>query len=750
MSRSKPAAWRHGKLAAAALTLVMQATMAFAGPTAKLDIPAQPLSSALRALASQTGIQLVFTPETVGAAKSAAVKGEMSVEAALKQLLAGSELEFRQEGERNYVVVHGPASARENTLAEMVVTATRTERAVDEVAASVSVITSKDIGRQHLLKVEDALRNVEGVDFNESSAIGGNGGPSIRGVGGSFAGATSVVLVDGMPTDSSISGVVGRGGFNFLAAQDVERIELVRGPASALYGPNVIGGVVNVIPKRWVGPAGAEAEVALGSHDARSLGAAVGMANDVVDFRLSVFDFRTDGYVAQRELDPDGNKDLKSRAWTDRKWNLNGGIRPSDDQEITFGFQQFRTDTDMFGGRPNFRVNNEGDAYSLGYRKEFANQNSLKLSYRHAELLQFMPWDDQAWNYNMGSYILAATWYRKSRTDTVEAQTELHPLAGNTLIVGASYQTAWYQVGWDDYLYGGSSRTNSQATTTGLFAQDEHRFDNLTLTVGGRYDWIRMYGDKKNGVATYPDSSDGVFNPRLGLRYHLSPASSVYLSAGTAYVPALNWMKSSGGNPMWLDSPNLKPETSTTYEIGANHALPWGKLRAALYHTDYQDKISTIAVGTAWQYVNIGKTTVNGVELGFDGSLPGGWKPYANYTYTDSVIRKNPNDTTLEGKHTQRIAPHKFNLGVVYAPSSQWEARIGGRYVSSIYFTDTNTADHRASGYLVADAKVSMKLPAPGSEVFVAVNNLFDKKYTVFEYENADRRNFWAGVSAKF
>lgn len=731
-----------------ALFLAFPAGAAVAAGNLRVDIAAQPLASALRSLASQAGVQIAHASEVVGKNRAGAVQGEMSVEDALRRLLAGSGLDFRKDGENSYVIVGSGQS--DNALPAIVVTATRTERRIDEVPASVSLITAQDIHRQQLIKVEDALRNVEGIDFNESSALGGNGGPSIRGVGGSFAGATSVVLVDGMPTDSSISGVVGRGGFNFLAAQDVERIEVVRGPASALYGPNVIGGVVNVIPKRWSGRAGAEVEAVVGSHDSRSLAAAVGMANEVVDVRLSVSDFRTDGYIAQRELDADGNRDLKSRAWTDSKWNLNGGIRPSDDQEITFGFQQFRTDTDMFGGRPDFRVNNEGDAYTLGYRKDFANHNSLKLTYRHAELLQFMPWDDQAWNYNMGSYVRAATWYRKSRTDTFEAQTELHPAAHNTLIVGASHQTAWYQVGWDDLLFGGRSRTQSEATTLGVFAQDEHRFNDLTVTLGGRYDRIALHGDKQNGTPTYPDSSDGVFNPRLGMRYHLSPASSLYLSAGTAYVPALNWMKSSGGNPMWVDNPNLKPESSTTYEIGANHKLAWANLRAALYHTDYKDKISTLPVGSAWQYVNIGKTTVDGLELGFEGNLPGGWKPYANYSYTDSVIRKNPSDTAIEGKHTQRIAPHKFNLGVVYAPSNQWEARIAGRYVSSVYFTDANTPDRRASDYFVADARVSMRLPAPGSEVFIAVNNLFDQKYVVWENERADRRNVWAGISARF
>lgn len=737
-SMARPAALR--KLLITTMILACHSVAVFAAPDVRVDIAAQPLSSALRDLASQAGVQLVFAAETVGAAKARAIKGEMSVDAALRKLLVGSGLDFRQDGERSYVVVK--SAEIEHGLAEVVVTATRTERPIDEVPASVSLITNDDLSRQQLLKSEDALKNIEGVDFNTVPGNAAASVPLIRGIGGSYAGATSVVLVDGIATDSYISSVVGRGGFNFLAPQDIERMEVVRGPASALYGPNVVGGVVNVIPKRWMGEAGGEIHTTQGAHNSNSTGAVVGMANRLIDLRLSAYDFRTDGFVAKPDPDPSGVKDTHKRGWQDSKWNFNGAIRPADDQEIRVSVQQFRTNQDYLGGLTDSSQKLEGDAYTLSYTKDFPAGQHLKVSYRHANLLQ--SWDDAPSGMGVG--------HRRSITDTLESQIDLHPLERNTLSLGASYQTA-------DHLtrsVTSASTSTAKANSLGLFIQDEHRFENLVFTFGGRYDHIDQGASTKNGTAVHDGASENIFNPRGGLRYHFSPATSVYASVGTAFVPAnANLKYLANGN--WRDNPDLKPEKSTTYEIGVNHRLSSAALRASVYHTDYTDMISTVSVGaTTWpkQYVNIGKVEVNGLELGIDGSLPGGWKPYANYTYTDSIIKKNPSSPLTEGKQVQRIAPHKFNAGVVYAPGGTWEASFMGRYVSKRYFTDNNIDSRSASAYFVADAKISARLPVPSLmghwEAFVAVNNLFDKKYTVWEYEYADGRNAWIGINGRF
>lgn len=742
---------------------MLAANLAFADPAkATVNIPPQELSSALKTLASQTNSQLLFATDALQGARTNGVSGNYTAEEALQLLLKGTPYSYRTTAANTFTVQgevgKKPEAAAAARLSEVVVTATKTERGITDVPASVSVISANDIARQQPRKTEELLKQVEGVDVNASPATGGAGTIIVRGVGGSFAGQTTQVLVDGMATDSVVSAINGRGGLNFLAAQDIERIEVVRGPASALYGPSAVGGVINVLPKRWSGPAGAEVYANVGSHNSQTLGAAVGTANDTVDFRLSVSDFRTDGYVAQPDPDPSGSKDLAARDWTDSKVGFQAGVRPSANQELTVSALSYRTRSAWLGGHPNYRLNNDGETMTLGYRHELSDRATFKVFYRKSRVKALGLFDDEAENGNLGSLILSSTNERVSDSDSLEGQADLRLSSNNLLTLGISYGTGEQKTTNTDVLGGGTKTVDiTKSEMTGLFVQDEHRFsDAWTLIAGGRFDRISLFGDSRNGVARYKDSTETVFNPRAGLRYHLSPATSFYASAGTAYVPALNYLKFPNGGT-WLENPDLKPESSTSYEIGLNQRLGWASLRAAVFHTDYRDKISSIRVSSAPvknQYQNIGKVIVDGLEFGLEGKLPGGWQPYANYAYTDSVIKENPNDLLTVGKQVSRVAPHKLNLGVVYAPNKRWDARVGGRYVSEKFFTDRNLSNRRASGYFVADAKVSAKLPVPNRvgewEAYVAVNNMFDKRYTEWEYEFADERNIWFGVSGKF
>lgn len=710
----------------------------------EIRLPAQELGTALESLASQTGIRILYSPDAVKDKMAPALAGNLSAAAALDRLLANSGLEWSASGDAYAIRPRREPSPGLTELAPVTVTATRSERRTDQVPASVTVISTQDLERQHLAKTEDALKHVESVDFNVGGASPFGAPPMIRGIGGSFAGVTSSVLVDGMITDSAISAIAGRGGLDFLAPQDIERIEVYRGPASALYGPNVVGGVVNAIPKRWQRSTGAELNAEYGSHETKKLGAVVGTANEQMDIRLSAFEARSDGFMAKPDPDPWGDKDSGPRGWTDRKLSLNGALRPTDDQEIGFAFQQYRTKVDYVGGSAfQNSEKREGDAYTLSYLKELADGHRIQVKYRHLDLLQ--SWIDSDDGMGVGS--------RNSVSDTMEGQVDLKLSERNTLIFGASYQSADF----DTHDITGSFDSTATADSVGVFVQDEHRFGDLTAIAGARFDRFSQGATHQNGVTVHQGTDENVFNPRLGLRYQLSPAASVYVSAGTAYMPANADMKYRGGSTRWWDNPDLKPEKSASYEVGINHRSAWGALRAAIYRTNYKDMISTMSVtDTAWprQYVNIGKVTVDGLELGWESKQDGAWRPYANYAYTRSIIKENPADPTTVGKHVQRIAPNKLNLGLIYVPSESWAVDVSGRYVGERYFRDNNTPDHRASAYFVADAKISMSLPfsqAVGKwSAYFAVDNIFDRKYTVWEYEYADGRTCWLGMNARF
>lgn len=753
MKQFTPACWLRTALAASVavscLAIIPEALAQARAVGIAMHIPAQDLGSALDDLARQAGIRLLYSPAAVRGKRAPSVVGTLRVEAALDKLLAGSGLQWSA---RDGAYAIGSAPQIESfELVPVTVTATRTERRIDDVPASVSVISQRDIATQQPQHAADLLRNLEGID------VAGYGSPAslprvaVRGVGGSFSGQTSQMLIDGMPIESPVASI--HLGLQALDLQDLERVEVVRGPASALYGPSAVGGVVNFLPKRWRGAPGAEVSVGAGSHDATSVSAAVGGAWDAIDFRLSGSDYRTDGYVAQPDPDPSGSKDLAPRDGKDRKAGLTVGLRPSDNQEITFSARNADAASAWLGGHPNYRFDNNAENYDLGYRFEAGDWGVFKARYRSTRQKTHILFDDEYVNGNTGSLILAEVDDRVEDNDYLEFQADLRLWPADVLTLGYAYGVGKDTSRWEDVIYGGGSVSVSKSKLTGIFAQDEHRFsDALTLLAGGRWDRYEFSGDTRDGVPTGKDSADSVFNPRLGARYRLSEATSLYASAGTAYVPALNFLKFRS-NAGWLDNPSLRPETSTSYEVGASHRLGIWSMRAALFHTDYEDKISSIRVGTKWQFQNIGKVAIDGLELTLEGAA-GDWHPYVNYAYTDSRIKENPSDPLTVGKQIQRVSPNKLNLGMLYAPAERFYVRLSGRYVDDYYFDDRNTAAARNPGHFVADAKVGWRLPSPGfareMELSLAVNNLFDEKYREQQYEYMDRLNIWLGLSAKF
>ena len=152
-------------------------------------------------------------------------------------------------------------------LEEVVVTATKTERKVTEVPASVTVITAEEIEAMQVTKTEDILRNIEGVDVRGFGGIN-PGEVTIRGIRGSFTGATTQILVNGLPIEPIQ--LNSRFSWNLISPDDIERIEIVRGPTSALYGPNAVGGVINIITKKGKGKPSVNVDTGYGSHNAYS------------------------------------------------------------------------------------------------------------------------------------------------------------------------------------------------------------------------------------------------------------------------------------------------------------------------------------------------------------------------------------------------------------------------------------------------------------------------------------------------
>ena len=206
----------------------------------RFTIERQPLVSALNAFSDVTGWQIGLSAQLADGIESPGTSGRQSPELALARLLEGTGLSYRNVGERSVVLIKNPAQAL--ALQPMTVTATRHEQSVDEVPVSVSVLGRQQLDRQNVNSIKDLVRNEPGVSVGGAGQRAGITGYNIRGIDGDRV----LTQVDGVEIPASFFyGPYAKTHRDYVDPEIVKRVEILRGPASALYGSNAIGGAVS-------------------------------------------------------------------------------------------------------------------------------------------------------------------------------------------------------------------------------------------------------------------------------------------------------------------------------------------------------------------------------------------------------------------------------------------------------------------------------------------------------------------------
>jgi len=740
---------------ALALALPLNAKVALASNAIDFSIGPQPLESALRAFIEQSHVDLLYSPDRIRGLRTGGVTGALAPADALQLLLAGTGIGVERNDGAYLLVNTGAPPQRGEVPLSITVTATRTEREILDVPASVSVVTAKEIEQQRAAKPEDLLRSLPGVDMAYKDGVAVPNVPILRGSGLSSAGSTTQFLLNGMPLEPIAEPV--RNYWYSINLDNVERIEVVRGPSSVLYGPSAMGGVINVITKRGAGEPHAFARVGGGSHNARELAAGAGGSFKDFDLQVNARTYETDGFKQLPETPPPyaafpfSFTDLDNRGGKERKYGARLTWWLDDDTDLSLGVQYYDNEGDWLGGHPNYRAENEGDTYDIAYNSRFAGGQELKVKLISANSSWWQTYDRY---FLTGSLDETSRSHESRKTRSADAQLDLHPIEGNTLTLGGTYSDG--DIVWDDYSAGGAALISSSSRKSrqyGALVQDEHRFDRLTVTAGARYDKYEFYDDVRSGTP-YPDSDDTVATPRLGLSYKLREGLAFYGTAGTAYIPAPNSIKYRSGG-IWLDNPDLKPETAVSYEAGVKFASLDGGAdgSAAIYHSTYKDRITSAMVGSQMQYQNIGEIQTAGIEFELKGRLARSWRPFFNYTYTDAEITENPSNTAWEGNIPANVTKHKANIGLTYDNPNLFTAYVVGRYVGDRYFMDSNADDTKAGSHFITDMKLSRAFntgSGPDLIASLSVNNVFDRDGNGFFYEKLDGRNYWLELEARF
>ena len=244
---------RKATLAATLAAIITLAPAAASAVT--LNIPEQTMAGALKSLSEQAGVQIIFSPDAVEGKRAPAISGDLTPGQALQKILGNSGLGYKANGEGTFAVQaqNNVSPKADSMLDEVVVTATKTAASTREVPFAVSVVTADAISQQSPKDISDILRREAGVDINRSTPLG-VATVSVR--GGDSASQRTQVLIDGQPSDFISTGVGGLTAIQIIDPLNVERVEIVRGAGSALYGPGAVG--VLAVVDRYPAPFGGQ------------------------------------------------------------------------------------------------------------------------------------------------------------------------------------------------------------------------------------------------------------------------------------------------------------------------------------------------------------------------------------------------------------------------------------------------------------------------------------------------------------
>ncbi len=709
------------------------------------------------------------------------------------------------------------AGEKDTRLEEIVVTATRTEKELETAPGSVSIVTKKDMEKRNIKTVDEALNTVPGVfDRRGKGLMDTRSQVSIRGIPGQMR---TLILLDGIPLNSAYTGEVQWGG---LSPEDAERIEVVKGPFSSLYGGYAMGGVVNVITKM---PGKSEFTLKTGYGSSWDRGDAM---DDMRKFYLSYGDkfkdkfslFASYGYKATNGYPSDFNvqssqptagitgwsyttdnqgntryliSDKGDNRWWDDNVTLKAGYDFSKTSKINLSFMRTRYEYNYDTPHTYLKNAAGSEVWSYGTVREssFLSGSGGRLQNIYSAGYETM-FGDVKTKISLGLIEQEKSWYvtpgttaattrsggpgkvseTPSESYNADIQFTLPLFEKHILTFGGSFRHGWADTkehnltNWKDeeskttltYQSKGKDRTYA------LFVQDEIILaEKLTAYIGFRQDWWETYDGYANqvGTAGYPknyDSRDALsFSPKAAIVYKPFEKTSLRTSIGKAFRPPTvyelyrTWTSSSGVT--YAGNPDLKPETTASWDIGIEQGLWKGaKIKVAYFENYIEDLIYRKTVSSTYQEsINAGKAESKGVELEAEQRFGKELRLFANFTYTDAKIKENDAKPETVGERLTDVPERMFNAGAEFEKGA-FSAALTGRYVSKRYSNDenkdiVNNVYTSYDPYFTADAKVSYKFTKNATLSF-SVDNIFDRDY--FAYYKTPGRSWFGEVTLRF
>ncbi len=631
-------------------------------------------------------------------------------------------------------------------LQEIVVTASRGEQEIARVPAAINVITRDEIQQgRAATHLEESLRRIPGVRVEDE--LGGTSRTRIiiRGTGTranspAGSGVRGVrVLVDGIPKNN------GGGSAQDLINIDlesVERIEVLKGPSSALYG-NQSGGVVNIITESGRPGGFFNVRETVGSYGLFREHAKFGGESGKLNYFASAVRTDQDGYRAQSRYNNTGFT-AKTRYTINEKSNLTTLVgfdrqfsqSPGPLTEAQFGSNPRQADSTFLAN--NVRSTVEEFRLGVIYRRELLGQDALELTGYYIPR-------------HLGPFQQIGVRIPQDFTNRGGGARYLYlgPLGrlANRLTIGAEFQNTPITTGTFNSVTGAAlAELEENSTLFGAYVLDELSLrDNLQLSVGGRFDNIHFTSENLTRATPVASRLYQRFTPRVGATYQPAPPLSIYATYGKGFeAPVIGELRTLPGGTFGFNA-TLEPQISDNYEIGARgEPLRQVAFQVSVFHQKITNFISPFGEFPNNSFQNVGKVGQFGIETGVDVELFSGISAGLAYTFSDfnfDEFNNGVNDFT--NNRLPGVPKHIFYGELRYRSPAGIYGAVELQSVSRIQVNDANTAT--TPPYTVANARIGYELDAGRVHLspFLGVNNLGDKQYSAFALINDARSRFF-------
>lgn len=735
----------------------------------QISIAAQPLAQALNNLAQQAGLELMVQPALVAGKTAPAVSGRLTPQQALDRLLAGSGLAAAIDG-HVFVVKAASAAPGAQTLPLVTVTAgaeqetaaspgdgylarrsaagSKTDTPIIETPQSISVVTKQQLEDQKPRSVPEALNYSPGVFTGLVGSSNRYDYVALRGFKDSSVDST---LLDGLRMLSD------QGSYTSMQVDPyfLQRIDVVRGPASVLYGRASPGGLVALTSMTPQYQPYREVQLTTGNRNRRE--AAVDLSGPidkegVMAFRLTALSRSLDSQfstvkeerqalAASLAINPSKDTKLLLQAYLqdDPEGSYHSGV-PAD-ASLNAGHNGRLISRYFFDGDPSVEKYQRKQRF-LGYQFEHAFNDAWKFrqNFRHVRADTTLR---QIYGFGWASANELTRFYsganESTRGNTIDNQLEGHYQTGalkHTVLAGLDYQKRRVSGSWEsgsalpinvfNPSYGAPGLTgvtsdpiDRKLEQTGLYLQNQTELDRWRFTLGGRMDWAKA--SNQYGTGNPAQWSGSKFTKRAGVVYLFDNGIAPYAGYSDGFNPSLR--NDRQGN-------NLAPAETRQVEVGIRYQPKDSStlLSAAVYELA-QKNVATRPVGATY-FEPTGKVRSRGLELEARSQLSRSVSVIASYTYTDMKFTESSDGFT--GNTPYQAPRHMAALWGDWNFTPGYTAGAGVRYVGSSWVDNANSM--KVPPYTLVDLMLRVDLAQlnpsfKGANLRLAVNNLFDKSY---------------------